>query len=310
MSHLPDHGPAVDSDGGSVRLRLDLGYDGTDFRGWAVQPGLRTVAGAVGDALATVLRMDPDRVMRTLVVAGRTDAGVHATAQVAHLDVPAGGLARAGGPVGVTRRLRGMLSPDVQVVSVAVAPEGFQARFSALRRHYVYRVDDSAAGPDPLRRRDTLAHPRPLDVAALQGAAERLLGLHDFAAFCRRRQGATTVRTLLAFRWGRDADGTVVAGVSADAFCHSMVRALVGSVLPVGDGRRGPGFPVEVLQGRSRDPRVIVAPAHGLTLVGVDYPDAGGLERRERESRVRRVTVSGTSTGSGPQRECHDIPDA
>ena len=298
MTHLPDHGPAVDTDGGSVRLRLDLGYDGTDFRGWAVQPGLRTVAGVVGDALATVLRIDPDRVMRTLVVAGRTDAGVHATAQVAHLDVPAGGLARAGGPGGVTRRLRGMLSPDVRVVSVTVAPDGFQARFSALRRHYVYRVDDSDAGPDPLHRRDTLAHPRPLDEAALQGAADRLLGLHDFAAFCRLRQGATTVRTLLAFRWARDADGTVVAGVSADAFCHSMVRALVGSVLPVGDGRRGPGFPVEVMEGRARDPRVTVAPAHGLCLVGVDYPDADGLAVRALESRVRRAMSATAPAGT------------
>ena len=295
MTHLPGPGPAVDPDGGSVRLRLDLGYDGTDFRGWAVQPGLRTVAGVVGDALATVLRIDPDRVMRTLVVAGRTDAGVHATAQVAHLDVPAGGLARAGGTVGVARRLRGMLGPTVRVVAVSVAPDGFQARFSALRRHYVYRVDDSAAGPDPLRRHDTLAHPRPLDLAALRAAAQRLLGLHDFAAFCRRRDGATTVRTLLAYGWTRDDDGTVVAGLSADAFCHSMVRALVGSVLPVGDGRRGPGFPVEVMQGRTRDPRVTVAPAHGLTLVGVDYPDTDGLAVRARESRVRRA-LSGAST--------------
>ncbi|WP_380167160.1 tRNA pseudouridine synthase A [Jannaschia sp. R86511] len=288
MADAPDHGPAVDPDGGSVRLRLDLGYDGTDFRGWAVQPGLRTVAGVVGDALATVLRTDPDRVMRTLAVAGRTDAGVHAAAQVAHLDVGRDVLQRAGGVVGVTRRLRGMLAPDVRVAAVTEAPPGFEARYSALRRHYRYRVCDHPAGPYPLRRRDTLAHPLPLDPAGMTAASERLLGLQDFAAFCRRRDGATTIRTLLAFDWVREDDGTVVASISADAFCHSMVRALVGAVLPVGDGRRATGWPREVLRAGVRDPRVTVAAAHGLTLVGVDYPDAAGLAVRAAEARARR----------------------
>lgn len=288
MSAEPHHGPAVEPDGGSVRLRLDLAYDGTDFKGWAVQPGLRTVAGVVGDALATVLRTDPDRVMRTLAVAGRTDAGVHAAGQVAHLDVGRGVLARAGGPVGVTRRLRGMLAPDVRVASVIEAPDGFEARFSALRRHYRYRVCDHPAGPDPVRRRDTLAHPRALDLAAMNAASEQLVGLRDFAAFCRRREGATTTRTLLVYRWSREDDGTVVATVSADAFCHSMVRSVVGAVLPVGDGRLGTGWPREVLRGGRRDARVTVAAAHGLTLLAVDYPDAEGLAVRARESRVRR----------------------
>lgn len=288
MSTTPDHGPAVDTDGGSVRLRLDLSYDGTDFRGWAVQPGLRTVAGVLGHALATVLRTDEDAVMRRMVVAGRTDAGVHATAQVAHLDVDRARFERAGGTVGVTRRLRGMLAGDIRIGAVTVAPPGFEARFSALRRHYRYRVDDSPAGPDPLRRRDTLAHPRPLELELLREGSAGLLGLNDFAAFCRRREGATTVRTLLSYDWTRQADGTLVAAVSADAFCHSMVRSLVGSVLPVGDRRRGPGFPREVMLGRVRDPRVTVAAAHGLTLVGVDYPDDAGLVARARESRARR----------------------
>jgi len=274
-----------------VRLRLDLGYDGTDFKGWAVQPGLRTVAGVVGDALATVLRTDPDRVMRTLVVAGRTDAGVHAVGQVAHLDVGRDVLRRADGPVGVTRRLRGMLAGDVRVASVTEAPEGFQARFSALRRHYRYRVCDHPAGPDPVRRRDTLAHPRALDLAAMNEASTQLLGLHDFSAFCRRREGATTTRTLLTYRWSREDDGTVVAAVSADAFCHAMVRSIVGAVLPVGDGRLGLGWPSEVLRGGHRNARVTVAAAHGLTLLAVDYPDADGLAVRARESRVRRDGV-------------------
>jgi tRNA pseudouridine38-40 synthase len=275
-----------------VRLRLDLGYDGTDFRGWAVQPGQRTVAGVVADALATALRTGPGDVLAALVVAGRTDAGVHATAQVAHVDVAGTALDRAGGPVGLLRRLRGMLPPDVRVAAVGVASEGFDARFSALRRHYRYRVDDHPAGPDPLRRRDTLAHPRPLDVAAMDAASAQLVGLHDFAAFCRRREGATTIRTLLRYQWSREADGTVVAAVSADAFCHSMVRSLVGAVLPVGDGRRDTGFPREILLGAVRDPRVTVAAPQGLSLVGVDYPDEAGMARRARESRARRDGAS------------------
>jgi tRNA pseudouridine38-40 synthase len=275
-----------------VRLRLDLGYDGTGFHGWAAQPGLRTVAGALVEVLARVLRADPDAVLRGLVVAGRTDAGVHATAQVAHLDVEGAALEAAGGTTGLTRRLRGMLPPDVRLGDLAVAPEGFDARFSALRRHYRYRVCDDPAGPDPLRRHDTLAHPRPsdrpLDVAAMARAAGGLVGLHDFAAFCRRREGATTVRTLLAYTWVREPDRTCVAHVSADAFCHSMVRALVGALLPVGDGRRDVDWPAQVLHGRVRDPGVAVVGPHGLTLVGVDYPEADGLAERARQARARR----------------------
>lgn len=288
MTHQPHHGPAVGTDGGSVRLRLDLAYDGGGFRGWAVQPGQRTVAGLLEESLATVLRTDVPRVRSGLVVAGRTDAGVHATAQCVHVDVDQESLARAGGTVGTTRRLRSLLAPEVRLTALAPAPPGFDARFSALRRHYRYRVCDDPAGPDPLRRHDTLAHPRPLDTGLLAAASQQLLGLQDFAAFCRRREGATTVRTLLSFGWSREPDGTVVAAVSADAFCHSMVRALVGAVLPVGDGRTGAGFPLEVLLARRRDPRVTVAAAHGLTLVAVDYPDDAGLAARAVESRARR----------------------
>jgi len=308
MPRTPDHGPAVDPDGGSVRLRLDLGYDGTGFRGWAVQPGQRTVAGLLEQALATVLRTDEARVRSGLVVAGRTDAGVHATAQCAHVDVDRDSFHRAGGAAGLTRRLRALLAPEVRLAGLGEAPAGFDARFSALRRHYRYRVCDDPAGPDPLRRHDTLAHPRPLDLDAMAEASGWLLGLQDFAAFCRRRDGATTVRTLLVYRWSREPDGTVVAQVSADAFCHSMVRALVGAVLPVGDGRAPVGFPLGVLTARLRDPRVTVAPAHGLTLVGVDYPDDdAGLAVRARESRVRRDAaptrqggLGATGASSGP----------
>jgi len=278
--------------GGLVRVRLDLDYDGTDFAGWAAQPGQRTVAGALSEALATVLRTTPDTL--DLVVAGRTDAGVHATGQVCHVDVEAQawsalpGRSRLEPGPALVRRLAGVLAPDVRVRAARVALPGFDARFSALRRRYAYRLDDAGVGAAPLRRRDVVAHRRPLDVPAMDAAARELLGLHDFAAFCRRREGATTVRTLLEYHWYRDADGLVVARVVADAFCHSMVRALVGALLPVGEGRRDGAWPCRVLAGRVRHPAVTVAPALGLVLVEVTYPPDADLAARARESRTAR----------------------
>lgn len=275
-----------------MRVRLDLGYDGTDFAGWAAQPRQRTVQGTLQAALATVLRQDPDDV--ELTVAGRTDSGVHATGQVCHVDVPVGAWAAQPGrgtrtPAGaLLRRLAGVLPPDVRVHAVRLAPPGFDARFSAVQRRYAYLVCDHAAGVPPLRRRDVVAYPRRLDVAAMDDAAARLTGLHDFAAFCRRREGATTIRTLLEYRWARDDDGLVVARVVADAFCHSMVRSLVGAVLPVGEGRRGTDWPAQVLAAGVRDPRVSVAPPRGLVLAEVGYPADDELARRADEARTRR----------------------
>jgi len=219
--------------GGLVRLRVDLGYDGTAFAGWAVQPGQRTVQAEVEAALATVLRLPAVRV----TCAGRTDAGVHARGQVVHVDVPAAAYDAQGDDHAFGRRLAGVLPHDVGLRGVRRAPDGFDARFSPLWRRYAYRVSDGPFGPDPLRRHDVLGHRRTLDVAAMHHAAHALLGEHDFAAFCRQREGATTVRTLLELRWARE-DDLVVATVMADAFCHSMVRALVGASLAVGEGRR------------------------------------------------------------------------
>ena len=276
----------------TLRIRIDLSYDGTGFSGWAAQPGRRTVEGTLTDALTTLLRA-PETVR--LTVAGRTDAGVHARGQVAHADVDPdawqglpGRSARSPEEAAATR-LRGILPPDVGIRAVTRAPEGFDARFSALQRRYLYRICDDAARMDPLRRHDTVLLRGPLDVATMDAAAHRLLGLHDFAAFCRRREGATTVRTLLDFRWARAADGTIEGTVVADAFCHSMVRALVGAVVPVGEGRLGPQVPLEVLQGGRRDPRVRVMPAHGLSLEEVGYPPDAELAARASEARVRRV---------------------
>ena len=276
----------------TLRIRVDLSYDGTAFSGWAAQPGRRTVEGTLTDALTTLLRA-PEPVR--LTVAGRTDAGVHARGQVAHVDVDPGAWDRVRGrstrppEEAAATRLRGILPPDIGIRAVTRAPEGFDARFSALQRRYRYRVCDDPARADPLRRHDTVLLRGPLDVAAMTAAAGALLGLHDFAAFCRRREGATTVRTLLDYRWERAKDGTVQATVVADAFCHSMVRALVGAVVPVGEGRMAPQIPREVLEGRVRDPRVKVMPPHGLSLEEVTYPPDDEVARRSAESRVRRV---------------------
>lgn len=240
----------------------------------------------VEEALSTVLRLDRVRV----TCAGRTDAGVHARGQMAHVDIPSP--AYDGDANALGRRLTGVLPVDVGVTAVDVAPPGFDARFSPLWRRYGYRVSDHPFGPEPLRRRDVLAHRRPLDVAGMDDAAGDLVGQHDFAAFCRRREGATTVRTLLELSWSRDDDGLVVARVVADAFCHNMVRALVGASLAVGEGRRDVTWPARVLAGRERVPDVPVAPPHGLTLEEVRYPPDAELAARAALSRRRREVPS------------------
>ncbi len=263
-----------------MRLRIDLSYDGSDFHGWATQPGLRTVQGTLEAALATVLRVPTV----ALVCAGRTDTGVHARGQVVHLDLPAGSAYDERLP----RRLNGILPPDVRVRGVGEAPAGFDARFSASWRRYEYRVADGPALADPLTRGHVLWWPRPLDVEAMASASTPLTGLHDFASFCKQREGATTVRTLLDLAWERDAVGLVVARVRADAFCHHMVRSLVGCLLAVGDGRRPVTWPAEILSAAARDPAVAVAAAHGLTLEEVGYPDDTGLAERAERSRAKR----------------------
>jgi tRNA pseudouridine38-40 synthase len=275
-----------------VRLRLDLGYDGSEFAGWAAQPGQRTVQGTLQTALAILFRVPQDDL--ELVVAGRTDSGVHATGQVCHVDVPAAAWATLPGqgatdpPTSLLRRLAGVLPADVRVHAAAAAPPAFDARFSAVWRRYAYRVSDHPAGVPPLRRHDVVPYPRPLDVTALDAAARGLVGLHDFAAYCRRREGATTIRTLREFSWCRDEDGLAVARVVADAFCHSMVRALVGAVLAVGDGRRAVEWPARVLAAGVRDSAVNVAPARGLVLAEVGYPPDAQLALRADEARARR----------------------
>jgi tRNA pseudouridine38-40 synthase len=239
------------------------------------------VQGDLEQAMATVLRTDVD-----LTVAGRTDAGVHATGQVAHCDVPRELWEEQAHRL--VRRLRGVLPPDIAVSAVTVAHPDFDARFSALARHYVYRLTDDPAGPPPLRRADMVGWPRTLDSDAMALAAGLLLGERDFAAFCRRREGATTIRTLLALDVVRSS-GVVEISASADAFCHSMVRSLVGALLAVGEGRRLPEWPAGLLSRTERASDVPVAPAHGLTLLRVDYPPDDELAARAAVTRARRA---------------------
>jgi tRNA pseudouridine38-40 synthase len=268
-----------------VRIRIDLSYDGTGFSGWAAQPGRRTVEGVLAETLGHVLRLPA---APRLTVAGRTDTGVHARGQVAHADLQ--DAVWAAHADAARRRLARALPPDIRVRAIGPAPDGFDARFSALWRRYSYRVCDDPAAADPLRRHETLWHPRGLDLAAMNAAAGTLTGEHDFAAFCRRREGATTVRALRRLDWQRDDDGVAVACVVADAFCHNMVRALVGALLAVGEGSRPPSWPSAVLAAAVRDPAVRVVPPHGLCLEEVRYPAAGQLAARATLTRRVRVT--------------------
>lgn len=272
------------------RLRLDIAYDGTGFKGWARQPGQRTVQGVLEAALETVFRT-PLR----LVVAGRTDAGVHAAGQVAHVDVEDDALAslsrrRIPIPGLVAQKLNGIagLKSDVVVQRSSIAPAGFDARFSPVWRRYRYRIADQHALRDPLRRLDTLWYPAALDITAMAAAASELLGLHDWAAYCRPREGATTIRDLLDFRWQRDADGVLVAELRADAFCHSMVRALVGATVGVGEGKLPGDRLAGIRDERLRTNEFRTMPAHGLTLVEVGYPPDDELAARAEQTRARR----------------------
>jgi tRNA pseudouridine38-40 synthase len=266
--------PVAPRGSGLVRFILEISYDGTDFSGWARQPGRRTVCAVIEDTLAMVLRHDV-----RLTVAGRTDAGVHASGQVAHTDLP---------DAPDLNRLARALPADVRVTAIREAPPGFDARFSAVRRHYRYRVCDQQWAADPLRRHDTVTWPRPLDVAALNEASALLVGLHDFVAFCRRREGATTIRDLQRLHWTRTSNTVVEAAVSADAFCHSMVRSLVGALLAVGEGRKPTEWPASLLKSETRPSTVTVAPAHGLTLTAVDYPPPDQLAARATQTRNLR----------------------
>ena len=295
MNHQKPAAPVMGG-GGFLRVRLDVSYDGGPFSGWALQPGRRTVQGVLEEALELLVRR-PIRV----TVAGRTDAGVHARGQVVHLDLTGAewlGLPRGhelDPAVAMLRRIRGALSRilgdltgAVEVHNISLAPPGFDARFSALWRRYSYRIADGPALWDPLGRYATLWHKTPLDVSLLNEGASRLLGLQNFLSFCKPREGATTIRELQRFDFARAEDGVIVATVQADAFCHNMVRALVGSALYVGEGVEEPGWLHERLLARKRDAKSVLAAPHPLVLEEVAYPSDDELLARAELTRARR----------------------
>ena len=270
--------PTLFPESGFLRLKIKLAYDGTNFSGWAKQPDRRTVQEEFEKAFATIIRHQCES-----IVAGRTDAGVHATAQIIHIDVP-----ESTDLSDLAYRLNRLLDIDLRVLEIEAAPEGFHARFSALRRHYQYQIVDANKAINPLDRYDRASWYRPLDLARLNEASSLLLGEHDFAAFCKFREGATTIRTLEKFQWERKADGLLVAQVVADAFCYSMVRNLVGSAVCVAEGRFEPSWIAEMLANRERISESMVFPAEGLTLVQVDYPDNAELITRAALTISRR----------------------
>ncbi|WP_300681368.1 tRNA pseudouridine(38-40) synthase TruA [Nocardioides sp.] len=273
-----------------MRIRIDFAYDGTDFSGWALQPGLRTVQGELQAALARALRVPEVWV----TVAGRTDAGVHARGQVLHLDVEEADLVSSAGrspqtPLdALTRRLNGILPGDIRVHRSTAAPAHFDARFSATWRRYAYRIADDPTAYDPLRRHHVLHWARPLDVDVMNTSAADLIGLHDFATFCKARPDSTTIRELRSLVWQRDPDGLLTATVLADAFCHSMVRALIGCLIAIGEGRKPESWAREQLAARTRSSAIHIAPARGLTLEEVGYPPDEELEGRLLITRNRR----------------------
>lgn len=270
----------------SLRLSITLGYDGTGYAGWARQPQVRTVQGDLEDALQGI-----DSRIGAVVCAGRTDAGVHARTQVVHVEVPLDvWLSR--GAEGLVRQLNRLTDDRIHVRSVTAAPPGFDARFSALSRSYSYRICDDSANWDPLFREWVTMHRKTLDVAAMARAGEHLVGEHDFAAFCRPREGASTIRRILRLDVYRDGGRRVVVTVEADAFCHSMVRSLVGALVAVGEGRRDAGWVGALLTATQRDSGVMVMPPQGLVLESVTYPPDELLAERAATTRRFRGEVA------------------
>ncbi len=270
--------PTLYPESGFRRLRIEVAYDGTNFSGWAMQPDRRTVQACIEEALSKIARINVET-----IVAGRTDAGVHATGQVIHVDVP-----ETMGLDDLGYKLNRILDEDVRINKIEIAPPAFHARFSALRRYYEYRILDENKVIQPLARLNTVSWYRPLDVDVMNQASALLLGTHDYAAFCKFREGGTTIRTLETYQWRRDHEGYLVADVVADAFCYSMVRNLVGAIVCVADGRKDPEWITTLLENKERVSDSLVFPARGLTLYKVDYPDAAELLERAKKTVARR----------------------
>jgi tRNA pseudouridine38-40 synthase len=270
--------PTLYPESGFRRLRLDISYDGTNFSGWGIQPDRRTVQQSVEDAIGTVAQAKAET-----IVAGRTDAGVHATGQVIHVDLP-----ESLELTDLAYKLNRILDEDIRINQITIAPPAFHARFSALRRYYEYRILDENKVIPPLARFNTESWYRPLDVDVMNQASALLLGTHDYAAFCKFREGATTIRTLEIYSWRRDNQGVLIADVVADAFCYSMVRNLVGAIVCVADGRKDASWISTLLENKERVSDSLVFPARGLSLYKVDYPDDAELLERAAKTIARR----------------------
>ena len=269
--------PTLFPESGFRRLRIDIAYDGTAFFGWATQPDQRTIQDLVEEAVARISRGDVES-----VVAGRTDAGVHATGQVIHIDLPDAVFADGLTYRDLRYKLNRILDEDVRIMEISDAPKGFHARFSALRRIYTYKILDNNEVIAPLSRYDVAPWYRPLDVDLMIKASALVLGHHDFAAFCKFKEGGTTIRTLEKYQWHRDSAGLLIAEVVADAFCYSMVRNLVGAVVCVADGRKDPSWMAELLANKERVSDSLVFPSRGLSLTRVEYPSNDELLDRAR----------------------------
>jgi tRNA pseudouridine38-40 synthase len=259
--------PTLFPESGFRRLRIDIAYDGTEFFGWATQPDRRTMQDLVEEAIAQITRSQVQT-----IVAGRTDAGVHATGQVIHVDLPDAVFTDGFSYPDLRYKLNRILDEDLRVMNISDAPSGFHARFSALRRVYTYKILDNNEVIAPLSRYDVAPWYRPLDVDLMNKASALVLGHHDFAAFCKFKEGGTTIRTLEKYEWRRDSEGLLIAEVAADAFCYSMVRNLVGAVICVADGRKDPAWIQQLLANKERVSDSLVFPARGLSLTRVDYP--------------------------------------
>jgi tRNA pseudouridine38-40 synthase len=270
--------PTLYPESGFRRLRMDISYDGTNFAGWAKQPDRRTIQESIEEAIGKISRTTPES-----IVAGRTDAGVHATGQVIHVDIPENISLDD-----LTYKLNRILDEDVRIHSISIAPEAFHARFSALRRYYTYKILDENKVLNPLARLDVATWYRPLDLDVMNNTSALLLGEHDFAAFCKYREGATTIRRLEKYEWIRNEQGFLQADIVADAFCYSMVRNLVGAVVCVADGRFDPEWIIGVLNNKERVSDSLVFPARGLTLYRVDYPSESELLERAKKTIARR----------------------
>ena len=258
-----DADPAVAMD----RLRLVVAYDGAPFHGFARNDGVRTVAGALGDAISTVTKREVE-----LTCAGRTDKGVHARGQVVHLDVPAGSVDL----VGLVRSVNKLCAPAIAVRRAEVVDASFDARFSATARRYRYLVRNAPV-PDPFSSASAWHVESPLSMPAMVLACDALIGEHDFSSFCRRpkrRDGeeASLVRRVTEAVWHDDGEGRLRFEIEASSFCHQMVRAIVGTLVDVGRGRRRPGEVLGIVRARDRRFAGELAPPHGLTLWTVRYP--------------------------------------